>query len=92
MDKLRETRAFTGFNRVFPENGFSLETVKACSARQTQRERWLPAYWSTGKASSSSFAKTCLQEWESEPRVQERAEQLPSVRTGQGERRHLRAR
>src|SRR5262249_44279604 len=44
VDKLRETRAFTGFNRIFPENDLSLANRKALLRHADSPDRWLPAY------------------------------------------------
>jgi hypothetical protein len=43
IDKLRETRALTGFNRIFPENDLGLANRKALLRRSESAERWLPA-------------------------------------------------
>jgi len=41
VHKLRETRAFTGFSRIFPESGQSVEEKRALISHT--RKNWLPA-------------------------------------------------
>jgi hypothetical protein len=76
VDKLRETRALIGFNRVFPENGLGLEDRKAFLRRGESEERWLPAYLVYGEGIFFELNEEALADWEKRPPVQERAEEL----------------
>lgn len=74
VDKLRETRAFTGFNRIFPENDLGLANRKALLRRAESAERWLPAYLVYGEGLFFEFPEELLQEWEAREAVRRRVE------------------
>jgi MrfA Zn-binding domain len=76
--KLRETRAFTGFNRIFPENDLGLANRKALLRRTESAERWLPAYLVYGEGLFFEFPEIPLQEWETRDDVKERVDLLAS--------------
>jgi hypothetical protein len=76
VDKLRETRAFTGFNRIFPENDLGLANRKALLRRVKSAERWLPAYLVYGEGLFFEFPEERLQKWEEKEVVRERVELL----------------
>jgi hypothetical protein len=78
VDKLRETRAFTGFNRIFPENELGLANRKALLRRTESSERWLPAYLVYGEGLYFEFPEERLQKWEARGDVRDRVELLAS--------------
>jgi hypothetical protein len=78
IDKLRETRALTGFNRVFPENDLGLANRKALLRKQASADRWLPAYVVYGEGLFFEFPEDRLGEWEKQEAVLRRAELLAS--------------
>jgi hypothetical protein len=78
VDKLRETRAFTGFNRIFPENDLGLSNRKTLLRRAESSERWLPAYIVYGEGLYFEFPEERLQIWEARDDVRERVELLAS--------------
>jgi hypothetical protein len=76
VDKLRETRAFTGFNRIFPENDLGLGNRKALLRLNESADRWLPAYLVYGEGLFFEFPEDQLQEWEARETVRKRVELL----------------
>jgi hypothetical protein len=76
VDKLRETRAFTGFNRAYPENGFGLADRKALLRKNPSPERWLPAYLVYGEGIFVQLREEELARWEKEQAVIDRAAAL----------------
>jgi hypothetical protein len=76
VDKLRETRAFTGFNRIFPENDLGLANRKALLRHKESPERWLPAYLVYGEGLYFEFPEERLQKWEARDDVREWVETL----------------
>lgn len=77
VDKLRETRALTGFTRIFPENKQTLEERQAMLWRAPpDTDTWLPAYTVFGEGIFIEFAENELQAWECQPDVIERAQLL----------------
>jgi hypothetical protein len=92
VDKLRETRAFTGFNRIFPENDLGLANRKSFLRRTESAERWLPAYLVYGEGLFFEFPEESLQEWEKRAAVRNRADLLASRFTTVRTERQLRPR
>lgn len=89
--KLRETRVFAGFSRVFSEPVTSLEQRKAMLRRQPLgrgEEDWLPATIIFGEGLYLELDEERLQRWErdAEPRVSALAARFKTVQ----EARHLR--
>jgi hypothetical protein len=77
VDRLRETRAFTGFNRIFPENEYGLADRKRLLRRiEGSSDRWLPAYIVYGEGLFFELSPEMLERWEARDAVQERIEQL----------------
>ncbi len=78
VKKLRETRVFAGFSRIFPQNDLSLtEKRRMLRARQLRRDNdWLPAYTVFGEGVFLEFNEEALQQWESRPDVRSRIEGL----------------
>lgn len=68
VHKLRETRVFTGFKRVSPENtvaNISIENVP-----------WLPAVKNSGEGIMFEFDYTALEKWAANSKVQRRAQMI----------------
>lgn len=92
VHKLRETRALTGFTRVFADTDRSIADLQAMLRRDPPEHNWLPAYMVFGEGIFLTLNEQRLREWESLPGVQERV--LPLVERYQAlrEARHLRDR
>lgn len=77
VDKLQETRALTGFSRVYATNDQSLSQRMAMLFRnQVTGTRWLPAYKVYGEGLYFEFDEARLSEWEQRRDVKERIERL----------------
>ena len=76
IHKLRETRALTGFTRVFPAAGTSLQEKMRLLRRGPPHQPWLPAYIVYGEGLFFEFNETRVSEWESRPQVVERVRNL----------------
>lgn len=78
VHKLRETRAFAGFTRVFPENGASLEDRKELLRKNNLQssDDWLPAYVVFGEGIFIELEETHLREWEKRTSVVSRVKRL----------------
>ncbi|MBZ0319094.1 MAG: DUF1998 domain-containing protein [Anaerolineae bacterium] len=77
LDKLRETRAMTGFTRVFATNGQSLSDQKAM-LRKTAilSNNWLPAYVVYGEGIFFEFDEERVISWEGQPEIIDRIQNL----------------
>jgi hypothetical protein len=76
VHKLRETRALTGFTRVFPAAGTSLQEKMRLLRREQPQQPWLPAYIVYGEGLFFEFNEKRVREWESRPQVIERVRGL----------------
>jgi hypothetical protein len=79
IEKLRETRVFCGFNRVFPTGESSLSdriSMLWKNEPDDPRERWLPAYAVHGEGVFLTVDSKRLAEWSARPQVQNRATRL----------------
>lgn len=93
VDKLRETRAFTGFARIFPEGDFSLEDRISLLWRTSPKvDDWLPAYVVFGEGIFLEFAEARLRAWEQRLEVHDRVQPLVARYQGVQQERHLRER
>ncbi|GAA6616837.1 DrmB family protein [Scytonema sp. NUACC26] len=64
VDKLKETRALTGFTRIFPETDQPLPVLQSLLWRQSlQQETWLPAYIVYGEGIFIEFNENRLRQW-----------------------------
>ncbi|MFX4263090.1 DrmB family protein [Pelotomaculum propionicicum] len=65
VDKLMETRALAGFQRIFPENDQTLEQQKALLwlNKPQQSDEWLPAYKVFGEGIYIEVKEENLQNW-----------------------------
>lgn len=77
VEKLKETRAFTGFTRVYPENELTLEDRKNLLWRKRPQVEWLPAYVVYGEGIFLQLNETRLKAWLSDRQVAGRV--LPLV-------------
>lgn len=80
VERLRETRALTGFSRVKPNPQLSLAQNKALLRRSTARERdWLPAYEVFGEGIFFNFNTAELKTWSKRDDVIARVKPLKSL-------------
>lgn len=61
IHKLRETRAFISFSRIFPENNLSEDQRRALISRE--RKQWLPAVVIRGEGIFLQFKEDRIREW-----------------------------
>ena len=77
VDKLRETRALTGFSRVFATNNQTLAGRKAMLRKNnTPWNNWLPAYEVYGEGIFFEFDEEQLSKWEQQLEVVSRIQRL----------------
>jgi hypothetical protein len=79
VHKLRETRALTGFTRVFPTAATTLVEKMRLLRRDTPQELWLPAYVVYGEGLFFEFHESLIGEWEQRPEVVERIRGLDAL-------------
>lgn len=93
-EKLRETRALTGFTRVYPENDQTVEERKSILWREPPQsgQRWLPAYRVYGEGIFLEFSNDQLRRWERREDVITRVRSLNDQYQRVSEQRGLRAR
>lgn len=80
VDKLRETRALYGFNRIFPESDWKLADRKALLWKRPPdwKSSWLPAYVVHGEGILLELDEVKLVAWETSAGVQRRVDRLAS--------------
>ena len=77
IDKLRETRVFAGFSRVYPEPEISYEKRNEMLWRSTnENSNWLPAYVVYGEGIFIEFNLDRVRKWERSPSVRDRLSRL----------------
>lgn len=77
IDKLRETRALSGFSRVYAENDQNITQRKEMLWRDKSKiYTWLPAYIVYGEGIFLEFNENRLRQWEERLDVQERVDKL----------------
>lgn len=78
IHKLRETRALTGFTRIFSENQQTNDEIKAHMWKDLPpvSDDWLPAYVVFGEGIFLEFNNKKLEKWEKDPKVLKRLEPL----------------
>ena len=95
LHKLRETRAFAGFTRVYPHDGTGLEDRKSLLRKDLPKggRDWLPAYVVFGEGIFLELDENRLRKWEDRNDVTRRVrrldEQYQSVRQARGLGRRL---
>lgn len=92
IPKLRETRAFNGFTRVFADTDRDSTSLQNMLRLNPLHDRWLPAYMVFGEGIFLSIEEKKLQQWEASVSIRNRV--LPLVERFQilQQARHLRAR
>jgi hypothetical protein len=78
IDKLRETRALVGFDRLKPKPHRPLSELKALMRRGGNLHEWLPAYEVYGEGIFFSLNDEVLEAWARQPQVQERVAPIAS--------------
>lgn len=78
VERLRETRALTGFTRVFPDTDMQPEEMQRLmwDVMPPKGERWLPANIIYGEGIFLLFNKEKIRAWEQNPHVIARARNL----------------
>lgn len=78
VERVRETRASTGFSRLTAENGQALEERKTMLWREPPQrpDRWLPAYKVYGEGIYFELDEERLRAWENRESVTRRIQQL----------------
>jgi hypothetical protein len=90
VHKLRETRALTGFTRVFATSDRPLAELQAMLRLTEPEEKWLPAYLVFGEGVFLTLNEERLRQWEALREVQQRAQPLLERHAAQRQARHLR--
>jgi hypothetical protein len=92
VERLKETRVFTGFSRIFSENAQTLWDRKQLLWQNPPRGRrsWLPAYVVHGEGIFIQLDETAVKRWESQPGVIARYKALAHRLIEVQEERHLR--
>ena len=82
VDRLRETRALTGFGRIKPRTDLTLAQKKSMLRRSTTKDRsWLPAYEVFGEGIFLDFSSQKFSNWSQSKNVQTRVSILSSSAT-----------
>jgi hypothetical protein len=92
VDKLRETRALTGFTRIYPENNQDIRARQQMLWRSPPVDlarTWLPAYTVYGEGIYFELGESRLQTWEEQTGVRERVRPLASRHARMQTDRHL---
>ena len=77
VDRLRETRALTGFGRIAPRTDLTLAQKKSMLRRSNTRDRsWLPAYEVFGEGIFLDFSSPGFTDWSQSKSVLKRLEVL----------------
>jgi hypothetical protein len=92
VHKLRETRALTGFTRVFAETNRDLASQQGMLRLGPPDEMWLPAYMVFGEGIFLTLDEELLRQWESQQAIQDRVTPLIINYTAHRRARHLRHR
>jgi hypothetical protein len=92
VHKLRETRALTGFTRVFADTDRDLAYLQGMLRLAPPAETWLPAYMVFGEGLFLTLDEQHLRQWEAMPAVQARIQPLMGRYQALRQTRHLRAR
>ena len=92
VHKLRETRALTGFTRVFADTDRPLADLQAMLRLTEPEEKWLPAYMVFGEGVFLTLNEERLRQWEAQPEVQQRVQPLVARYLALRQARHLRDR
>lgn len=83
VHKLRETRAFAGFTRVYPAGAATREEKMRLLRREPSQEPWLPAYVVYGEGLFFLFREDLVRAWEGREAVKARIASLDAHYTEQ---------
>lgn len=91
IPKLRETRALSGFSRIYPSTIESSESRNRLLWREPPREpnRWLPAYQVSGEGIFLELDRRKLSEWERQDSIRARVSRLSDRHAAVRAKRHL---
>ena len=92
VESLRETRVFTGFGRIFPDDDLSVDERRAMLRRagdDTPGSKWLPAYSVYGEGIFLEFDERAISRWEKLDNVRSRVQPLVARHRSLRERRRL---
>lgn len=89
VHKLRETRALTGFTRVFADTNRDLNSQQAMLRTAPPNEMWLTAYMVFGEGIFLTLNEERLRQWESLPDIQNRVAPLLARYLDLRQTRHL---
>lgn len=94
VERLRETRVLSGFNRVFPEQQMLPEERMAQLWEQmpARSDAWLPAYCVFGEGLYFELEEGAVKDWEARPGVLRQAAKLQGLYAAVQTQRHLRER
>lgn len=92
VHKLRETRALTGFTRVYADTDRELVSQQGMLRLNPPDEMWLPAYTVFGEGIFLSLNEHRLRRWEALPEIQDRLAPLFARYIALRRARHLRER
>jgi hypothetical protein len=92
VHKLRETRALTGFTRVFADTDRGLADLQGMLRLTPPSEMWLPAYMVFGEGVFLNLDEQRLRQWEALPYIQSRLQPLVARYRALRQARHLRDR
>jgi Domain of unknown function (DUF1998) len=92
VHKLRETRALTGFTRVFANTDHDLGELQRMLRLEETQEKWLPAYVVFGEGVFLTLNERYLREWEAIIDVKRRIQPLVDHFSELRDTRHLRNR
>jgi hypothetical protein len=94
VDRLRETRVLTGFNRIYPEQPLTDQARLGQLWKRTPewRDRWLPAYKVFGEGIFIEFSSARVLQWSEGTDVRHRAATVERRYGAARSGRHLRAR
>ena len=92
VHKLRETRALTGFTRVFADTDRDPGTLQRMLRLEDPEEKWLPAYVVFGEGVFLTLNERRLSQWEAREDVQQRVQPLAERFSSLRQTRHLRNR
>lgn len=89
VEKLRETRVFTGFSRIYPTPPFSKDEMRRMLWRKLPKPLWLPAYQVFGEGILILFNEKKLAEWEQDETVIDRMKRMNTAYRAVSARRRL---
>lgn len=94
VERLRETRVLSGFNRVFPEQPKTRQENSALlwATPPPRSASWLPAYLVFGEGLFFRLDEAKVREWEIQPAVTDRTTILQGLFADASERRQLQPR